>query len=168
MTKNIKNLILVFILLASVATSLAQGEEPLTQEKFAVELVKNMGLQKQLPVAALPSDCVALLESLGIAPLKGWDRKALITEDDYTVILAKALGKEDVVHIKAAQICHSKVEIINERWKENNNLTLVEFLKNENIFPESSPQCPYGLKYEDKDGDNNVDHHYHPVVFYKR
>ncbi|MBM3251987.1 MAG: hypothetical protein FJZ11_04310 [Candidatus Omnitrophica bacterium] len=161
------NLIVALILLSGTCI-FAQEDKAVTQEQFAVELVKNMNLQDQLPVAALPSDCVALLESIGISPLNGWNRKALLTEDDYTVIIAKAVGKENLVDQKAALVCHKRIEIIDERWQENPNLTLEELLHNKDIFPNGSPQCPYGLKYQDKNNDHKVDQHYHPVVYFQQ
>jgi hypothetical protein len=167
MVKFIVKLFLVFFLLLLNSVAFSQ-ERTLTQEEFAVQLVKNMKLDSWLPIAALPSDCVTLLESLGISPLKGWNRKALLTDDDFTVIIAKSVGKERLVHIKAAEVCHRNIEIINERWRKNPDLTLEELLNNEDIFPNGSPQCPYGLKYQDTDSNHKVDQHYHPIAFFKR
>lgn len=163
-----KKILIIIILIFSSSISFAQKEEQLTQEKFAVELVKNMKLYRQLPLAALPSDCVNLLESLGISPLGGWDRKALLAEDDFTVLIAKAVGKEQLVHIKAAEFCHRKIDFINDTWTENPDLSLSELFTNKELFPTGSPQCPYGLKYEDKDNNRQVDQHYHPVVYFKQ
>ena len=163
-----KTLVLFLILvLTNVACDyvFAQGET-LTQGQFAVKLVKSMKLYDRLPIAALPSDCVALLENMGISPLKGWDRKALLTEEDYTVIIAKAIGKENVVHTKAAEVCHRTIDVIDEAWQKYPALSLEELLSDKEIFPEGPPQCPYGLKYEDKDDNHKVDQHYHPRVFF--
>ena len=86
-------------------------DKRLTQEEFAVELVKSMGLVGWLPVAALPSDCVVLLENIGIAPLTGWDHHALLSEEDYMVILAMAHGKEQSLHEKAEAVEKKNSEV---------------------------------------------------------
>src|SRR3989338_9378125 len=95
--------ILTFILTIIVAiftagNVLAQAlSERLTQEEFAVELVKNLKLEGVLPTAALPGDCVNLLERLGVAPLTGWKNKSFLSREDYLVIIAKTQGKEAMV-----------------------------------------------------------------------
>ena len=142
-------------------------EGPITQEQFAVELVKSMEISDHLPLAALPRDCVMLLETIGISPLKGWDRKALLTDDDYTVIVAKSVGKEKLVHTKATEVCLRTIAVINARWQKKPNLSLHELLNDLSIFPEGPPKCPYGLKYEDKNSDTVVDPHYHSVLLSK-
>ena len=159
--------LLVFIIVFSSIT-IALADEPMTQEEFAVELVKNMGLEDQLPIAALPKDCVDLLESMGITPLKGWDRKALLKDDDFTVLIAKAVGKENVVHVKASELCHKNIDVINCRWEDFPDLKLEELLQSEDLFPIAIPECPYGLKYIDEDNNHDVDQHYHPIIHFAR
>ncbi len=149
----------------SYSLTFAKETEMLTQEQFAVQLVKNMKLEEHLPAAALPSDCVNLLENLGISPLKGWDRKAKLMEEDYTVIIAKAVGQEKVVFIKAGEVCQKTIKKINKHWQENPKLSLEELLNDKNIFPQGRPQCPYGLKYKHRD--HTVERHFHPLVFFR-
>lgn len=162
--------ILIFVgIFAFWKIGLGEERQKLTQEKFAEIMVKNMKLQNRLPLAALPSDSVDLLESLGISPLKGWRRKSFLTQGDYVTIIAKASGKERVVYKNAVDVCQCNENFINQQWKENyrisgNWISLSQFFKNKEIFPYGTPLCPFGLKYEDKDGDHIVDHHYHSAA----
>jgi len=118
-------------------------------------------------LAATPWDCARLLEDLGISPLEGWDINKALNEDDYTVLIAKAFGKEKVVHTKAVEVCQKNIKIINQRWqeaeKENKGILLEELLNNKDYFPAGPPKCPYGVRYQDKDNDHTVDVHYHPA-----
>ncbi len=152
MRRKVICLVLVTGVVLSLLCNLAfaQQAKAFTQELFAVELVKNMKLQDHLPIAALASDCVDLLDNLGISPLKGWDRNALLTEEDYTVIIAKAVGKEGVVYAKSVEICKKNVELINKHWQEHSDLTLSALFDNKDIFPAGRPECPYGLAYKQK------------------
>lgn len=164
----IKKVILFSMLvLFSIGNIASAQNEAMTQEQFAVKLVHSMKLYDRLPLTALPSDCVELLESLGISPLKRWDGKALLTEEDYTVIVAKAVGKESVVHEKSVELCNRNIDKLNRLLKKNPNLSLKELLADKSILPEGSPQCPYGLKYKDKHNKHAVDPHYHPVALYE-
>ncbi|MFC1704165.1 hypothetical protein ACFL1E_05225 [Candidatus Omnitrophota bacterium] len=148
------------------AVSFSQ-EQPMTQEEFAVELVRSMKLHDVLPLAALPQDCIKLLESLGIAPLKGWDAKAPLSEDDYMVVVAKSIGKEKMVHQKAIEVCDRIIYVVNGRWQKKPHMSLLELLSDRSIFPEGPPQCPYGLRFEDSDEDHRVDPHYHAAFLLK-
>src|SRR3989338_10820322 len=85
--------------------------ERLTQEQFAVELVKAVKLDSSLPMAALPSDCVKFLERLGVTPFGGWKDKALMTQEDYLVVMAKVHGKEGLVFEKAAEVEEKNLRI---------------------------------------------------------
>ena len=168
MYKKIISVSVMVAMVIAVAGVVCAQEEPMTQEQLAVQLVKNMKLQDQLPVAALPKDCVALLESLGISPLKGWDPKAPLSQDDYTVIIAKAVGREDIVHKKAAEICQAGRNIINAQWQKRPNVPLEELLGDRSVFPNGPPECPYNIKYVDKDKNGEVDPVYPPTVLIRR
>ena len=165
-----KKAVIIFIaafVFLNIGYSFAEGER-LTQGEFAVSLLKNMKLDDQLPLAPLSEDAVSILEGLGICPLSGWDKNAYLSEDDYTVILAKAVGKEKVVFTKATEVCQKTSEIISNRWHNKYQATgrferLAQFLSDKNYFPQK-PQCPYGLPYKDENNDHQVDAHYHPFA----
>ena len=137
-------------------------DEPLTQEEFAVELVRLLAIEDLLPPAALPSDAVNLLERLGIAPLKGWDNKAYLTQEDYLVIIGKAQGREGVVHERAVGVEERNIQIINEKWQQARDdlgswPPLDELLNDPRYFPGGVPQSPYGFTYRDVNGNHTVD-----------
>ena len=169
MKKYIKIIILVACFIFTCSVLYAQGEdEKLTQEQFAVILVNNMQLRSYLSIAPLPSDSISLLEGLGISPLKGWERKEYLTEEDYMVVMGKAKGKEEIIHREATEICQQNIELINRKWKAYFKKykvwpTLKALLNNTEFFPEGPPLCPYGLRYKDKNNDKAVDIHYHPI-----
>ena len=167
------SLILVFSI-ATVLLFARQGAtqeegELLTQEEFAVELVKSMRLDAWLPTAALPRDCVDLLETIGIAPLRGWRNKELLEQEDYLVVLAKAHGKEGMLHERAYAVENKNIEIINAKWQEAKQKTgkwpsLENLLNDKTYFPDGAPQSPYGLIYQDVNNDKKVDAHLLSVV----
>ena len=135
---------------------------PLTQAQFAVELVKEMRLERLLPVAPLPRDSVNLLERLGISPLKGWVPKANLRREDYLVLVGKARGKEKIIHERAYQVELKNIEIINQQWQKAQGRTgqwptLDELFNDQNAFPHGAPQSPYGLEYRDRNGDHKID-----------
>ena len=145
--------------------------ERLTQEQFAVELVKAVKLSSFLPTAALPSDCVSFLERLGIAPFGGWKNKALMTQEDYLVVMAKIHGKEGLVFEKAALVEEKNIAIINQKWQEAYDksgrwMPLVELLRDKTYFPQGALESPYKLSYEDKNNDHKVDPHFYPAAFF--
>ena len=138
--------------------------ERLTQEEFCVEVLKNMKMEGWLPTAALGSDCISLLERLGVAPLTGWNNKAFLSQEDYLVVMAELRGKEEIAHRRAVQVEARNKEVINSHWsdaykKEGRWMTLTELLSDKNYFPEGSPQSPYGFIYRDEDNNHRVDEH---------
>ena len=144
-------------------------ENPLTQEQFAVELVKLLKIENLLPLAALPSDCVNLLESYAISPLKGWDNKSLLKQEDYLVLVGIVQGKEQMIHQRAVQAEEANIEIINKQWEKaqvdsGRWLSLNELLNSKEYFPNGAPQSPYGVKYSDKNNDHKVDAFQIPVA----
>ena len=144
-------------------------QEPLTHEEFAIELVKNLHLEGQLPTAALAGDCIDLLERIGIAPLSGWEPKANLSEEDYLVVIAKAHGKEDLLHKRAMAVEEKNIDVINKKWQESYDNTgrwvsLDELLADKNYFPDGALQSPYKLEYEDRNNDHKVDPHFLPIV----
>lgn len=146
----------------------AQAGERLTQEEFAVELVKLMKLDGRLPTAALSSDCITFLEKLGIMPLSGWDAKALLNQEDYLVVLAKIHGKEKMLHERAAAVEEKNIQVINQKWKESQDKDkrwppLKELLKDKRYFPNGPPMSPYGFKYRDRNNDHKVDMPFLPI-----
>ncbi len=167
-------LILVVGIWAGISVSTYARDEgkvdkALTQEQFAVEMVRDMRLDGALPTAALPADCVELLERLGIAPLNGWNNKALLAQEDYLVILAKARGKESMLHERAVAVEDKNRDVIDKKWQESFEragrwVSLDELMSNKDYFPDGPLKSPYGLKYEDRDRDHKVDPHQVPVV----
>ena len=144
-------------------------QERLTQEQFACETVKILHLEHRLPVAALPKDCVDLLESMGISPLSGWDPKAYLTREGYLVLIGKAQGKEGVIHRRAIEVEQKNTELINRKWKEAHDKTgqwpsLDQLLSDPVYFPKGAPKSPYGRKYRDADNDHQVDFYYSPMA----
>ncbi len=122
------------------------------QGKFARQLIYSLELEKSLPITASEEDAIKLLNRLGISPLKGWDRFAPLTEDDYTVVIGKAIGKEYLVHEKAQDVCDEVAKLINVEWdlhkaKHGRYPMLEKLIRNKSIFPDK-PVCPYGDSYE--------------------
>ncbi len=144
-------------------------DERLTQEQFAVELVKIMKLEYRLPTASLPRDSVNLLESIGVSPILGWRNKEFLKQEDYLVIIGKAQGKERLVHKRALDIEERNIEVINEKWQESYDqikewLSLDALLNNKTYFPNGAPKSPYGTSYNDADGDHRVDRFFSPIA----
>ena len=69
----------------------SQGNDQVTQAEFVNTLIRALGMENQLPVAATLSDKVQLLERLGYAPLGGWNLEALLTKGDVAVVLGQVL-----------------------------------------------------------------------------
>lgn len=166
-----RTILILFFFLSACSWCHAQEElgERITQEEFAVELIKNMRMHGWLPTSALAGDCVEVLKRLGISPLKGWDNKALLEQEDYLVILAKLNGKERMVHKRAVAVEEKNTEAINKKWQESYDATgkwvpLDELLKDTRYFPNGPPESPYGLEYQDQNGDHKVDKHFLPAV----
>ena len=144
-------------------------ENPLTQEQFAVELVKLLKIENLLPPAALPGDCAGLLGSFGIAPLKGWDNKSLLKQEDYLVLIGIVQGKEQMLHQRAVEAEEANIAILNKQWekaKEDSGrwLSLDELLNSKEYFPNGAPQSPYGIKYSDRNNDHKIDAFQIPVA----
>jgi len=70
----------------------AQKDGLLTQAEFIDIIIRTLGLEDQLPVAATISDKIALLEHLGFAPPGGWEAGKILTKGDAAVVLAQILG----------------------------------------------------------------------------
>lgn len=141
----------------------------ITQEEFALELVKGIRVENYLPTSALKSDCVDLLERFGIAPLKGWKNKEFLTQEDYLVVMGKMRGKEGLINQRAIAVERKNHEIINQKWREAfqkraNWPSLNELLSDKEFFPDGPPQSPYGLKYEDRNSDHVLDEPFLPVA----
>ena len=170
MKKYILSLVAVVLMTVLAMNVFAQTQKDgdnrqVTQEEFAVEMVKMLQVEHLLPNAALPSDAVDVLTSLGIAPLKGWHPKEFLNQEDYLVVVGKAQGKESVVYRRASQVDEKNIELINEKWLESYEETkkwkpLSKLLKDKKYFPHGAPQSPYGIVYKDSNGDHKVD----PVV----
>ncbi|HOW36148.1 MAG TPA: hypothetical protein PL155_07025 [Candidatus Omnitrophota bacterium] len=157
------------VCLGGDAQAQEEPRERMTQEQFAVELVKNMGLQKRLPTAALPGDCVDLLTSFAVEPLKGWRNKEFLTQEDYLVVMAKVHGKEGLVHRRAIAVEEKIIEVINRKWQESYQATqkwvsLNDLLNDKNYFPNGPPRSPYGMAYKDENNDHRVDSHFLPII----
>ncbi len=164
MKKTFKLFLAAFLVFGGMP-GFAQDEkfnERLTQEEFCLEVLKNMNMEGWLQTAALGSDCISLLERLGVAPLTGWDNKAFLSQEDYLVVMAKLRGKEEMVHRRAIQVEEKNREVINNKWndaykKEGRWMVLTELLSDKNYFPEGPPKSPYGLVYQDEDNNHQVD-----------
>jgi hypothetical protein len=70
----------------------AQKDDLLTQAEFVHIIVRALGLQDQLPVAATLSDKIELLELLGYVPPGGWQLERALTKGDVAVVLVQILG----------------------------------------------------------------------------
>jgi len=70
----------------------AQNSEQLSQAEFINVLIRVLGLEDQLPVAATLADKIALLENLGYAPQGGWEPSRRLTKGDTAVVLTQMLG----------------------------------------------------------------------------
>ncbi len=144
--------------------------ERITQEEFAVELCLSMNMSGWLPTAALSRDCVELLESMGIAPLTGWNNKAFLSQEDYLTILAKVHGKETMLHDRARAVEEKNIEVINEKWHQTYQekgrwVPLEELLNDPVYFPKGAPLSPYGVTYRDQDDNHKVDPLFLPAAY---
>ena len=74
----------------------AQDSEQLTQGDLVDILIRALGLEDQLPVAATSVDKAELLKSFGYAPLGGWDLEATLTRGTVAAVLGQILGIEPV------------------------------------------------------------------------
>jgi len=145
------------------------------QGRFAQFLVRNLGLVYLLPLSASELDCTRLLNRIGISPLKGWDRQAPLTHDDYVVVMGKIGGREKDVHNVSQEVCDRIVKIINLEWgiyytKHNQYPVLETFLKDNKVFPNNKPICPYGVPYILGEGQPQILSHNHiiktPLKYY--
>ncbi|MFH1359450.1 MAG: hypothetical protein ABIJ41_00240 [Candidatus Omnitrophota bacterium] len=166
-----KILIGLLIFLGVIVSSVLAQEasERLTQEEFACEMIKTMNLDSRLPLAALPGDCVDVLEGFGIAPMTGWDNKAYLSQEDYLVILSKAEGKEAMLYKTANAVEKKNAEVINQKWQESYQKTkkwmsLSELMEDKNYFPKGAPKSPFGVRYRDRNNDHKVDEPFLPIV----
>ncbi|MDP3980525.1 MAG: hypothetical protein Q8Q33_03820 [Chlamydiota bacterium] len=132
----------------------ADGEDvyDLTQGDFAIQLVNVLKLQSYLPQAPLENDYIDLLELFGISPLKGWERKKMLTEEDYIVIMARLSGQERQVYQAGLEFCEKVVMIINEAWQkqileDGSAENLEVLLQDQRYFEGSIPSCPFGYQY---------------------
>lgn len=120
---------------------------------FARQMVKTLRLEEELPLTATEEDCIRLLKSYGITPLKGWDRFGPVTEDVYTVVIGKATGQEYLVQVKAQEVCDQIVKLLNVEWSllyvETGRYPILEkLITDKSIFPSDEPRCPYGVAYQ--------------------
>lgn len=167
--KKLFLIIFLFALSVSVQAQESPVDDRLTQEAFAVELVKIMDLEDRLPVSSLPRDSVNLLDGLGISPLDGWMPKEFLNQEDYLVLIGKAQGKEGLVHKRAIQVERKNMDLINEKWKSAYEATKVwpsleQLLNDKEYFPNGAPQSPYGIKYADRNRDHKVDPYFSPLA----
>jgi len=118
------------------------------QGTFARKLIHVLNKEDSLPLTATEDDCISLLESWGISPLKGWDANDNLTSDDHTVITLQLSGKEHLVHQKAQELCDMTVKRLNINWElyyaQNSRYLLLEKLVTEG----PGYKCPYGKKYQ--------------------
>ena len=162
-------ILMMFLALPLNAEEAPQMSERLIQEEFAVELVKMMHLDHLLPTAALASDCVSLLERIGISPMQGWKNKALLTQEEYLVVLAKTYGREGILHKRAVAVEEKNIEVINTHWQSSYDkngrwVLLAELLSDKEYFPQGPPKSPYGHGYKDDNNDHKVDRKFLPTV----
>lgn len=132
-----KNRIFVALVLATVIPALAWGEEwpQVRQGEYARRVVQALKIERELPLANNEKDCIALLESYGISPLKGWAKEALLSKDDYTAVVLKIQGEEKYLHKVAQKMCDQAAEAKKEG-------------------------CPYGVPYKTQ-ADGTFCHHSH-------
>ena len=134
----------------------------ITQGELAVILVHSIGLESELPTAPILGDYIKLLEKNGIRPLGGWVRNKMVTNGDFAVVLACAMGI-DMRLISPQEICEVTIrEHIQKMWevqyrRDGYRENLEDLLQDRRFFPDGPPKSPYGYPYVDKDGDYIVD-----------
>ena len=74
----------------------AQDSEQFTQGDLVDILIRALGLEDQLPLAATLVDKAELLKRLGYAPLGDWDLEATLTRGTVAAVLGQILGIEPV------------------------------------------------------------------------
>jgi len=90
MNRN-RSLLIIAVAIASLFVA-AGGYGEVTHGEFAQALVRSMGLERELPVSALPRDYTDYLEMLGIEPVDGWEPRDMMSEDDAIITIARAKG----------------------------------------------------------------------------
>ena len=73
---------------------IAQNDEQFTQADFVEALTRALGLEDHLKPAANIRDKAELLESLGFAPLGGWELDKIMCKGDVAAVLGQILGIE--------------------------------------------------------------------------
>ena len=74
----------------------AQDSEQFTQGDFVDVLIRALGLEDQLPLAATTMDKAELLRSLGYVPLADWNLTEPLSRGAVAVVLGQILGIEPV------------------------------------------------------------------------
>lgn len=124
MKMNPKRLIFTLMFVLTLSSSISASDWPqVRQGEYAKKVVQALKIQNQLPLAYNEQDCISLLESRGISPLKGWSKDELLTQDDYVAVVMKANGKEKKLHDLAQNICDQNLN-------------------------QSNGECPYGQVYQ--------------------
>ncbi len=131
-----KNRFLLTLVLATVIPTFASAAEwpQVRQGEYARSVVKALKLEAELPLANNEKDCIALLESYGISPLKGWDNQAFLSKDDYISVVLKIRGEEKYLHEVAQKMCDQAAQ--------------------------AKKECPYGVSYKIQE-DGTICRHKH-------
>lgn len=163
-------LMFVFFLVAVLPASSEESGYGISQGEFAVQLINVLNLQSYLPPAPLTKDYINTLELFGISPLKGWQARAGLTEEDYIVIMSKLSGQEKEVYKTGVGFCHKVIRVIHEAWqdqyeKDGRWETLDELFRDPRFFAGEIPQCPFGFHYRVKRGEHRVSGHVHIQEF---
>jgi len=137
-----------------------------TQGEFAVQLVNILNLQSYLPPAPDVEDYISVLELFGIVPLKGWQARQVLLEEDYIVIVSKLSGQEREVYRTGVEFCDKIVNTINNAWEDQKNAdgqheSLDDLFQDSRYFAGEVPGCPFGHRYHVRKGTHQIKHHHH-------
>ena len=88
--------LLLFVSLFIFTQLTAQDSEQFTQGEFVDILIRALGLEDQLPLAATLVDKAELLRNLGYAPLGDWDLEGPLNRGTVAGVLGQILGIEPV------------------------------------------------------------------------
>ena len=122
-----------------------------TQGDYVVDLVRGLGLERLLPLAATQADYVQVLRDQAILPLKDWDVERPLDRDVFGEVVLRIQGKEDILFRAAQDRCDLAADWIEYAQRQTSASSSSEAI----------PTCPFGAPFQDRNHDGRIDRHHH-------